>query len=127
MKSLFQKSILSPFVAVGFAVISITGVLLFFHVKNGPIMTLHEWFGWAFIATGLVHVLLNLRPLLSYFTLRKGLVSFTAAVVLTLGLGLFGLTRKAGPHGRAPFPPTQQQAAPEQSANAERHASRPGE
>jgi hypothetical protein len=116
MKSLFHKSILSPFVAVGFAVISITGILLFFHVKNGPIISLHEWFGWAFVAAGVIHVLLNLSPLLAYLRLRKGLLSLGAALVLTLGLGLFGLTRREGPRNHGPFTPPQ---AHEQSVNAE--------
>jgi len=115
MKSLFHKSVLSPFVGVGFVVISVTGILLFFHVKNGPIMTLHEWVGWAFVAAGLIHVLLNLRPLFSYLSLRRGMLSFTAAILLTVALGAYGLTRKQGPHGHGPFPdgqaPQREQAA----------------
>jgi thiosulfate reductase cytochrome b subunit len=99
---LIQKSVLSPFVAVGFAVIAVTGVLLFFHIKNGSIMVLHEWFGWAFIATGLVHLLLNSRPLLSYFNTRKGIVSFCAALCLTVVLAIVGFNHEGGPHAGGP-------------------------
>jgi len=127
MKSLFQKTILSPFVAVGFSVISITGVLLFLHVKNGPIIVLHEWFGWAFVVSGLIHVLLNLRPLLSYLTLRKGLWSFAAALVLTLGLGLLGLTRKPGPRGHVPFPTSQHRTSQAQESEVASLATRNAE
>ncbi|PTX99079.1 DUF4405 domain-containing protein [Opitutus sp. ER46] len=98
--SLPSKPSLSPFVAVAFAVISITGVLLFFHVKNGPIMVLHEWFGWAFVIAGAVHVLLNWRPLLGYLKLRRGVLSLTVALVLVVALGALGWNHRGGPHGR---------------------------
>ncbi len=84
MKTPFlDKTWLSPFVSIAFLVIAATGVLLFFHVKNGPIMALHEWFGWLFVAAGLVHVLLNLRPLAAY--LRRPSAWAAVAVALVLG------------------------------------------
>lgn len=98
MKKTFpSKPSLSPFVAVAFLVISVTGVLLFFHVKNGPIMVLHEWFGWTFVVAGLVHVLLNIKPLFSYLRLRSGLASLAVALIVTAVLAIAGLNHKGGP------------------------------
>lgn len=107
MKNPFlNKASLSPFVAVAFVVISVTGVLLFFHVKNGPVMALHEWFGWLFIVAGAVHGLLNLRPLLTYLRRPAALVSLGVAGVLTLALWGLGAQhegehqRRGGPHAQ---------------------------
>lgn len=93
-----SKPSLSPFVAIAFLVISATGVLLFFHVKNGPIMVLHEWFGWAFVVAGVVHVLLNIKPLFGYLKMRSGLLSLIIALLLTAALAIVGLNHKGGPH-----------------------------
>ncbi len=106
-KIVLNKVSLSPFVAVAFVVISVTGGLLFFHVKNGPIMALHEWFGWLFVVAGLVHALLNIRPLLAY--LRQPAALLSVGVAGTLALALWGLgalhegehQRRGGAHGQA--------------------------
>jgi carbon starvation protein CstA len=86
-----SKVAVSPFVAVAFAVIAATGVLLFFHVKNGPVMVLHEWFGWAFVLGGAVHLLLNFRPLLAYLRQRAGVMSLACALFLVALLFAAGL------------------------------------
>ena len=93
MKSV-QKATVSPFMAIAFVVVSVTGGLLFFHIKNGIIITLHEWFGWAFVAVGCIHLFLNLKPLLSYMALRKGLLSLLMALCLVLAIGAIGAHRK---------------------------------
>jgi hypothetical protein len=97
-----KKPALSPFVAIAFLVISVTGVLLYFHVKNGPIIVLHEWFGWAFVVAGILHVLLNIKPLFAYLKLRSGLWSLAAALILTVILTMIGLNRHRGPNGQPP-------------------------
>jgi hypothetical protein len=100
-----SKVAVSPFVAVAFAVIGVTGVLLFFHVKNGPVMVLHEWFGWAFVLGGAVHLLLNFRPLLAYLRQRAGVTSLACALVLVAALFAAGLHQPAhGHHGPAGRP-----------------------
>ncbi len=96
---LLNKPFLSPFVAMAFAVIAVTGVLLFFHVKNGPVMVLHEWFGWLFVITGTVHLLLNLRPLLAYLRQPTALVSMGVALVLIVLLSVGGARHEREHHG----------------------------
>ncbi len=85
-----EKTFLSPFVAVVFAVIAATGVLLFFHVKNGPIMSLHEWFGWIFVVAGTVHTALNIRPLLAYLRRPAAQTAVGVAMVLAVLLSFAG-------------------------------------
>ena len=103
MKSV-QKATVSPFMAIAFVVVSATGGLLFFHIKNGVIITLHEWFGWAFIVVGCVHLFLNRKPFVSYMTMRKGLLSLLIVLCLALAIGAIGAHRKGGKHkpDRAP-------------------------
>jgi len=101
-----QKYVISPFVAAVFAAMATTGVLMFFHVKNGSIVTLHEWAGWAFLAAGLVHFLLNAKPLWSYLSLKWGRVSLVCALALILGLVAIGWSKKKGGERRGPQPDT---------------------
>jgi hypothetical protein len=113
---LFDKTWLSPFVTIAFAVIATTGVMLFFHVKNGPIMALHEWFGWLFVVAGLVHVVLNLRPLLAYLKRPAALVSIGVAVAVAVLLSVGGAQHENEHHdrgyGRAQESPSSSAAMP---------------
>jgi hypothetical protein len=109
-----QRSWLSPLVAAAFIIISITGVLLFYHVKGNAIRSLHEWFGWVFIGAGLLHILLNLRPMLQHVQKRSGIAALVLAVMLTVGLVVFA---PAG-HGKGPRregPPSAGQTLPPQA------------
>jgi len=101
---LLNKTCLSPFVAVAFVVIAATGVLLFFHVKNGPIMVLHEWFGWVFVVAGAIHLVLNLRPLLAYLKLPAALVSIGVALALVALLWIGGAHHEGEHHRRGHGP-----------------------
>jgi len=106
MKTTFSsKTWVSPFVAVAFAVIAVTGMMLFFHIKSGPIMALHEWFGWLFVIAGTVHLVLNIRPLIAYLRRPVALVSLAVGLVLVALLWIGGAQheeehqrRGYGPH-----------------------------
>ncbi|MCE5312590.1 MAG: DUF4405 domain-containing protein, partial [Nitrospiraceae bacterium] len=49
-KKLLNRTWISPLTAITFVVITITGLLMTIHIKNGGIKTLHEWLGYAFVA-----------------------------------------------------------------------------
>ena len=42
-----------------FAIVGISGVLIFFHIGNGLLMGAHEWLGLAFVAASGLHVARN--------------------------------------------------------------------
>ena len=94
------KGWLSPFITIAFVVLAATGGLLFFHIKNGPIMALHEWFGWLFVVAGIVHLLLNLRALLAHLRRPAGVVSVAVALVLVAFLWLGGARHEGAHHRR---------------------------
>lgn len=85
-----------------FLVISVTGVLLFFHIKSGVIIHLHEWIGMVFLAAAVVHLVINWRSFIAYLSNRSFWVSFLAvaaacALVMTLPSG-----HGKGPRGGSP-------------------------
>ena len=89
MKSLMERTWISPFVAVSFFILSITGILMLLHVKSSGIATLHEWIGLFFVVAGAFHIVLNWSALLSCFRKKKSAVA--AIVVLAISsLFLFG-------------------------------------
>jgi hypothetical protein len=104
---LLSRTWISPFVAVAFAVIAVTGVMLFFHIKSGPIMALHECFGWLFVVAGGVHLLLNLRPLLAYLKQPAALVSLGVGLMLVAFLWFGGAQHEGEHHRRGYGPPAQ--------------------
>jgi hypothetical protein len=103
-KSFLSRTWISPLVAVAFGVIGVTGLLLFFHVKNGSIVTLHEWFGWAFVLTGAVHLLLNWRPLASYFCCRSAFIALTLSALLVVAFTAGGSSGHESDRGKSLAP-----------------------
>ena len=49
-----------------FLVVGVTGVLMFFHVKSGTIVGLHEWLGICFLVAAGFHLAINWRSFASY-------------------------------------------------------------
>lgn len=96
MNKFLDRACLSPIVSIAFAVIAVTGLLLFFHIKNGAIMTLHEWVGWGFVIAGLLHVLLNWNPLLSYLKRRSALIAVGISLLTVVVLTVAGAAKQHG-------------------------------
>ncbi len=57
----------STFILASFVITSVTGVLLYLHIRTPPTEALHIWIGFLMIAAALFHVARNWRPFLSYF------------------------------------------------------------
>lgn len=97
MKNTFlERTWISPLAGVAFAVMAVTGALIFFNIKNGPLMVLHEWFGWVFIIAGMLHLLLNWRSFASYFTQRKAQGTFLVVTGLIVCLIFIGANKHGG-------------------------------
>lgn len=61
------RSWATPLAAGAFLVVSVTGVLMFFHLDTGLNKVVHEWLSWAFLAAVGAHLALNWRPFSTYF------------------------------------------------------------
>ena len=52
-----QRPWITPLVIGTFALMAVTGSLMFFHLDTGLNKTAHEWLGWAMVAAVLLHPL----------------------------------------------------------------------
>jgi len=85
-----NKQWISPFLAVTFLAVSITGIIMLFHQKIPGINPIHQWGGVLFVIGGIMHLLLNWRPLKAYFNNQKALVGACAGVLsIVLLVALF--------------------------------------
>lgn len=62
-----HKSWISPLLAVTFIAVSLTGILMLFHIRLPGMHPIHKWGGLLFVAAGVVHLLLNWKVFASYF------------------------------------------------------------
>jgi Domain of unknown function (DUF4405) len=77
------RKIATPLTIGGFILMSITGVLMFFHKEIGLNKEAHEWFSWAFLVGAGLHVYLNFGTFKKYFTLKNGLPIILLLVAIT--------------------------------------------
>ena len=101
MKSLMKRTWISPFVAVSFLVLSITGIMMLLHIKSGGIVNLHEWIGVFFVIAGALHLILNWSSFLACFRKRQSVIAIVVVLVIS-SLFLFGGSND-GRHGRHDF------------------------
>jgi hypothetical protein len=95
-----QRPWITPLVIGTFALMTFTGVLMFFHLDTGLNKTAHEWLGWAMVIAVLLHLMLNMHAFKRYFTQTTGRwVMLACAAVLALSFVPFG---NAG-GGKPPF------------------------
>lgn len=97
-----HKQWLSPFTAVTFIAVSVSGIFLLFNLKSDGIHQIHEWGGILFLLAGLLHMAMNWRSLLSYFSKKKAVLGAAAGVVcIAVLIALFPLSNHGGKnHGK---------------------------
>jgi len=79
-----RRSWVTPLAAVSFTVVAVTGLLMLFHVRIPGIKGAHEWMGVVFALAGLLHLILNWRPLLTCIKCRAAVAALAACVLLVL-------------------------------------------
>lgn len=84
-----------------FALMAVTGVLMFFHIDNGLQKTVHEWAGWAMVAFVALHAASNWLGFKRYFRLGQRGVALIGLFV-TATLATFFLQWPAGGEGASP-------------------------
>lgn len=84
-----------------FALMAVTGVLMFFHLDNALQKTVHEWAGWAMVAFVALHAAANWLGFKRYFKIgQRGLVMIGAFVALTMASFVIQLPK--GEEGPSP-------------------------
>ncbi len=92
MNSLLRKNWISPFVGFSFFIVSMTGLLMFMHVRSHAISRLHEWIGILFMITATFHLIVNRRVFLSHFRKKDGAVALAAVLLFAIIFTISGLT-----------------------------------
>jgi len=82
--NVIPRNILSALLTVMFAVVSITGMLMFFKIRVLSIGAIHIWLGLTFVAISCLHLLKNWNGFLSYFKKRSTLLSALFGVMVTV-------------------------------------------
>jgi L-alanine-DL-glutamate epimerase-like enolase superfamily enzyme len=78
------RSWATPLTIGAFLLISVTGILMFFHLETGLSKAAHEWLGWFLVAGVAAHLWLNWRPFTTYFKrpLARVIIGAGAAVLV---------------------------------------------
>lgn len=116
--SLTNRSWVSPAAAISFLALSVTGILMYFHIFSAGIKSLHIWIGFVFVAVGVVHLILNWRAFASLFRLKTAILATVATIALSAGLVLTAGSRSEqhGPQAGGHRPcTTDSQANPTQA------------
>lgn len=97
-----SRELATPLTIGVFAIMAVTGLLMFFHLDTNLNKAAHEWLGWAMIAGAGAHVAANWLGFRRYFMSSNVARGVFAASVLVLG-GSFlappggGAARKSPP------------------------------
>ncbi len=94
-----QRPWITPLVIGSFLLLTVTGVLMFFHLDSGLNKTVHEWLSWVMVAGVALHIALNLPAFKRYLTQR------TARWVIGVFVAVLALSfiRLPGASSEPPF------------------------
>ncbi len=85
----------TPLTIGSFVLLSVTGILMFFHLDRGLNKLAHEWLSWALVAAVGLHVTSNLTAFKRHLMERRSQIVIGAAVLL-LVLSFLPLGRAKG-------------------------------
>ena len=79
---LFPRNIVSAFLTALFAVVAISGVLMFFKIRLLAMESLHIWLGLAFVVMAALHLAKNWTAFGTYFKKKSTLLSLGSVCVV---------------------------------------------
>ncbi|MFT5729320.1 MAG: hypothetical protein ACI8PB_003485 [Desulforhopalus sp.] len=95
-----QKPWISPFVAVTYTAVAVSGILMLLHIKFPGVLHIHQWGGILFLIGGTIHMLINWRILISYFKNTKAVYGALAGILMmVLLVSLSPQENGGGRHG----------------------------
>ena len=95
-----HKSWLSPLLFMLFAALTVTGLLLMFHMGFPGIKGIHEWGGIVFAIIGIFHLVLNRRMFTRYFQNKNTIIGVVSGVVIILVAMLISPQGKGDGYGK---------------------------
>jgi len=88
LNRIMSRVFISPVATATFVVVSLTGFMLDFHLRYGNVRRVHGWIGYTFITVGIVHLVLNWKPFVSYFRQRLAPIAVALSLASTVVLWL---------------------------------------
>jgi len=82
MSQTTQKLWLSPFLAITFGVVGITGIFMLFHLKLPGAYAVHQWGGALLLVAGMIHLFFHWKVFLSYFRQNRAVYGALAGLML---------------------------------------------
>lgn len=96
-----NRDLATPLTIGTFAIMSVTGILMFFHADVGLNKLVHEWVGWVMVLAVALHAVVNWTAFKRYFV-----SSTSGRAIIVLGLvALAGSFWPAGGNARGGQPP----------------------
>lgn len=89
-----KKDIATSFTFFLFIVLGVSGILMFLHVFDDYIETVHEIMGLAFVLASSFHILLNWKQMKRYFSKRIFLISGILVFLISLMFVFLGKDHK---------------------------------
>jgi len=90
---------ITPLVIGTFVLLSVTGVLMFFHLDTGMNKLAHQWLSWAILAAVGLHVLLN-WPAFKRYLGQQTALSVIGACMVALALSFLPMPGAGKSHRR---------------------------
>ncbi|WP_331775386.1 DUF4405 domain-containing protein [Sulfurospirillum sp. 1612] len=79
------KDIATSMTSLVFLVIAISGVMLYFHILDGSVKSMHEIMGLVFVAVAALHLFFNFKPMKRYFGKKIFMVSVILVGLVSTG------------------------------------------
>jgi hypothetical protein len=98
--AILKQEHVTPFVIGTFIFSAVTGGAMFFHLGSGLTADAHQWLGWAVVAAGVFHAIVNWQRVSKYLQggSRYVVLAFAAITVAVL-LPIWDRGEKAGSDG----------------------------
>lgn len=90
-----NRKYVTPFIALIFVIVAISGICMFFHVFDGYTEVLHELLGISFVGFAVMHVIVNWSSLKNHF--GRGVFVPAAISVLVIAAAIIALEQKSPP------------------------------
>lgn len=90
-----NRKYVTPFIALIFVIVAISGICMFFHVFDGYTEVLHELLGISFVGFAVMHVIVNWSSLKNHF--GKNVFLPAAISVLVIAAAIVALEQKSPP------------------------------
>lgn len=91
------RAFATPLTIGAFAIMSVTGILMFFHLDSASNKAIHEWAGWALVTGVVLHVVTNWGPFKRYFLSGPIGRTIIAVGVIVLALSFVPFGGAKGP------------------------------